>query len=88
VHEYGNSGNFAKASDDVGVEGKKASREGIICRHAQASAHSPPSVNQGKSHDLLAVSHSQQVSGDRSDQKKQGWLFRRDGLNHSADWPS
>jgi hypothetical protein len=34
VHEHGNSGNVAKASDDVGVEGKKASREGIICRHA------------------------------------------------------
>jgi hypothetical protein len=34
VHEHGNSGNVAKASDDVGVEGEKASREGIICRHA------------------------------------------------------
>src|SRR5258707_7181537 len=34
VHEHGNSGNVAKASDDVGMEGKKASREGIICRHA------------------------------------------------------
>ena len=34
VHEHGNSGNVAKASDDIGVEGKKASQEGIICRHA------------------------------------------------------
>jgi len=34
VHEHGDSGNVAKASDDVGVEGEKASREGIICRHA------------------------------------------------------
>ena len=34
VHEHGNSGNVAKASDDVGMEGEKASREGIICRHA------------------------------------------------------
>jgi hypothetical protein len=34
VHEHGNSRNVAKASDDIGVEGKKASREGIICRHA------------------------------------------------------
>jgi len=34
VHEHGNSRNVAKASDDVGMEGKKASREGIICRHA------------------------------------------------------
>jgi hypothetical protein len=34
VDEHGNSGNVAKASDDVGVEGEKASREGIICRHA------------------------------------------------------
>ncbi len=33
VHEHGNSRNVAKASDDVGMEGKKASREGIICRH-------------------------------------------------------
>src|SRR5260370_31990523 len=34
VHEHGNSRNVAKASDDVGMEGEKASREGIICRHA------------------------------------------------------
>ena len=34
VHEHGNSGNVAKGSDDVGMEGEKASREGIICRHA------------------------------------------------------
>src|SRR5258708_12327149 len=34
VHEHGNSGNVAKASDDVGMEGEKASQEGIICRHA------------------------------------------------------
>ncbi len=34
VHEHGNSGNVTKASDDVGMEGEKASREGIICRHA------------------------------------------------------
>jgi hypothetical protein len=34
VHEHGNSGNVAKASDDIGVEGEKASREGIVCRHA------------------------------------------------------
>ena len=34
MHEHGNSGNVTKASDDVGMEGKKASREGIICRHA------------------------------------------------------
>src|SRR5258707_7154240 len=33
-HEHENSGNVAKASDDVGMEGEKASREGIICRHA------------------------------------------------------
>src|SRR5258707_1639783 len=33
VHEHGNSGNVAKASDDIGMEGKKASQEGIICRH-------------------------------------------------------
>jgi hypothetical protein len=33
VHEHGNSGNVAKASDNVGAEGEKASREGIICRH-------------------------------------------------------
>ena len=34
VHEHGNSRNIAKASDEVGVEGEKVSREGIICRHA------------------------------------------------------
>src|SRR5260370_33639478 len=34
VHEHGNSRNVAKASDDVGMEDEKASREGIICRHA------------------------------------------------------
>ena len=34
VHEHGNSRNVTKASDDVGMEGKKASQEGIICRHA------------------------------------------------------
>jgi hypothetical protein len=33
VHEHGNGRHVAKASDDVGVEGEKASREGIICRH-------------------------------------------------------
>ncbi len=33
VHEHGNSRNVTKASDDVGMEGEKASREGIICRH-------------------------------------------------------
>ncbi len=31
VHEHGNSGNVTKASDDIGMEGKKASREGIRC---------------------------------------------------------
>jgi hypothetical protein len=34
VHEHGNSRNIAKASDEVGVEDKKVSQEGIICRHA------------------------------------------------------
>ena len=34
VHEHGNSRNIAKASDEVGVEDEKVSREGIICRHA------------------------------------------------------
>jgi hypothetical protein len=34
VHEHGSSGNVAKVSDDAGVEGEKASREGIICRNA------------------------------------------------------
>src|SRR5260370_23866632 len=34
VHEHGNSGNVAKAGDDVGIEGETASQEGIICRHA------------------------------------------------------
>ena len=34
VHEHGNSRNVAKASDDIGMEGEKASQEGIICRHA------------------------------------------------------
>src|SRR5258707_15577290 len=34
MHEHGNSGNVSKASDDVGMEGEKASKEGIICRHA------------------------------------------------------
>src|SRR5260370_378364 len=34
VHEHGNNGNVAKAGDDVGREGEKASRGGIICRHA------------------------------------------------------
>ena len=34
VHEHGNGGNVTKASDDVSMEGEKAFREGIICRHA------------------------------------------------------
>ncbi len=34
VHEHGNSRNVAKTSDDVGVEGEKASQEGVICRNA------------------------------------------------------
>jgi hypothetical protein len=34
VHKHGNSRNIAKASDEVGVEDKKVSQEGIICRHA------------------------------------------------------
>jgi len=33
VHEHGNSGNVTKASDDIGMEGKEASQEGVICRH-------------------------------------------------------
>ena len=34
VHEHGNGGNVTKASDDISMEGEKAFREGIICRHA------------------------------------------------------
>jgi len=33
VHKHGNSGNVTKASDDIGMEGKEAAREGVICRH-------------------------------------------------------
>jgi hypothetical protein len=33
MHEHGNSGNVAEASDDVSMEGEKASREGIVCRN-------------------------------------------------------
>jgi len=33
VHEHGNSRNVTKASDDIGMEGEEASREGVICRH-------------------------------------------------------
>jgi len=34
VREHGNSWNIPKASDEVGMEGEKAFRESIICRHA------------------------------------------------------
>jgi len=33
VHKHGNSGNVTKASDDIGMEGEEAAREGVICRH-------------------------------------------------------
>jgi hypothetical protein len=33
MHEHRDSGNVTKASDDVSVEGEKASREGIVCRN-------------------------------------------------------
>ena len=33
VHEHGNSGDVTKASDDIGMEGEDAAREGVICRH-------------------------------------------------------
>jgi hypothetical protein len=34
AHEHRDSGDVAKASDDVGAEGEKSFREGIICRNA------------------------------------------------------
>jgi len=33
VHKHGNSRNVTKASDDIGMEGEEAAREGVICRH-------------------------------------------------------
>jgi hypothetical protein len=33
VHKHGNCRNVTKASDDIGMEGKEAFREGIICRY-------------------------------------------------------
>ncbi len=35
VHQHGNGGNVTKASDDIGMEGKEAAREGIVCRHTR-----------------------------------------------------
>ena len=34
VHEHGDSRNITKASNDIGMEGKKLPQEGIVCRHA------------------------------------------------------
>src|SRR5258707_10562168 len=35
VHQHGNGRDVTKGSDDIGMEGEEAVREGIVCRHTR-----------------------------------------------------